>query len=277
MDELVRSGRRDALPVKSAMRALEILELLTAKAHALSFSEFQSLLGYPKASLHGLLRTMTAAHWIEFDSVTRRYVLGVRVWQGGIAYSAMVPLERRARPMMERVRSLTTETVQLAVLDHFEVLYIGKVDGKHMLRLDSSVGLRLKAHATGVGKVLLAGLPDDALVKWLEQQTLERYTSSTITDPARLIEELRIVRRRGHAIDEEERTLGACCVAVGIHDDRGNCIAAMSVSAPAVRFGDVQRGAALRHLQVAADELSAALGYAAMTARDGAESEPSSA
>ena len=104
---------------------------------------------------------MTAARWLHFDDLEKTYALGVRVWESGIAYSAMTPIESRARPFLERVRDLTTETVQLAVLENFEVLYVDKVDGRHLLRLDSSVGLRLEPHATGVGKVLLASLPKD--------------------------------------------------------------------------------------------------------------------
>ena len=263
--------------VKSALRALEILDLLTRESRALSFSDLQARLGYPKASLHELLTTMTGARWIEFDPATRRYVLGVRVWEGGIAYGRMVPLESRALPLMKRVRDTTTETVQLAVLDNFDALYIAKIDGVHMLRLDSSVGLRLKPHATAVGKILLAGLPDNLLLAWLEDRVLERYTPHTITEPAALLAELSAIRALGHATDREERTLGAACVAVAIRDHLGTCIAAMSVSAPAVRFAERERESALIHLRAAADELSASLGHTkhdAPAAR-AAESAPS--
>jgi DNA-binding IclR family transcriptional regulator len=256
--DLVETGS-----VKSALRALRILELLTNEARALSFAEFQEKLGYPKASLHGLLRTMAAARWLAFDPAAKRYALGVRIWEGGLAYDRMTPLQARALPLMRRVRDVTTETVQLAVLDDFDALYVAKVDGEHMLRLDSSVGLRLKAHATGVGKVLLAGLPGERLAAWIKDRVFERYTPNTITDASALLAELQAIRQAGHAIDREERTLGATCVAVGIRDHLGVCVAAMSVSAPAVRFGEGQRASALAHLSDAAEQLSASLGYGA--------------
>lgn len=249
------------MAVKSAFRALEILELHTKRGHPLTFSEIHEALGYPKASLHGLLRTMTEARWLDLDETARRYVLGVRVWEAGLAYAAMVPLESRARPLMERVRDLTTETVQLAVLDDFEVLYVAMAEGKHLLGLDSSVGMRLKPHATGVGKVLLASLPEESVAAWTRTGGLERYTPNTITEPSHLLAELRDVRARGYALDNEERTIGASCVAVGILNHAGSRVAAMSVSAPAVRFGRKQRAEALGHLLDAADELSAAFGY----------------
>jgi DNA-binding IclR family transcriptional regulator len=260
MDEPARPRTRD---VKSAFRALEVLELLTREARALSFAECQRALAYPKASLHGLLRTMAGAHWIELDPASKKYELGVRVWEAGIAHAKMFRLEALARPIMEQVRDATTETVQLAVLDGGEALYIGKVDGEHILKLDSSVGQRLTAHATGVGKVLLASLPEEELEAWLKTSALQRFTPNTITDRRKLRSELELVRRRGFAVDREERTLGATCVAVAIHNHLGKCAAAMSVSAPAVRFGAAQRKTALAHLQHAASKLSSALGHSA--------------
>ena len=259
MDERLPAGARE---VKSAFRALEVLQLLMREGRTLTFAECQRALAYPKASLHGLLRTMTSARWVDLDPVSRKYGLGVRTWEAGIAYTKMYPLETLARPIMEQVRDATTETVQLAVLDSWEALYVAKVDGEHLLRLDSFVGRRLTAHATGVGKVLLAALPEAVLGAWLRTCRLERFTPNTLVDRAKLRHELKLVRSRGYAIDHEERTLGATCVAVPVHNHLGDCVAAMSVSAPAVRFGAAQRKAALTHLQTAACELSSALGHA---------------
>jgi IclR family KDG regulon transcriptional repressor len=260
MNELTSRHDRS---VKSALRALEVLELLTREARPLSFPDFQRALGYPKASLHGLLRTMAAARWIALDEGSRRYALGVRVREAGIAYARVLPLEALARPIMERVRDVTSETVQLAVLDDFQALFVAKVDGTHLLRLESSVGLRMQPHATGVGKVLLAGMAEGRVRAWLEGRTLERYTPRTITDPLRLLEELARVRAAGHAIDREERLLGAACVAVGVRDHLGVTVAALSVSPAVARFGEGEQARVLGHLRAAAAELSAALGYSA--------------
>lgn len=248
-------------PVKSALRALKILELLTEERRALSFSDFQELLGYPKASLHALLATLRDAQWIDFDPSEKTYTLGLRIWEGGIAHRKMAPIESRALPLMERVRDRTTETVQLATLDDADVLYIAKVDGEHMLRLESSVGMRIRAHATGVGKVLLASLSDERLSAWMNGRVFEGYTENSVTDPSAFLYELGSIRKRGYAIDNQERTLGVACIAVGVYDHQGACVAAMSVSAPAVRFGPDQRTAALVHLKQAASELSAIIGY----------------
>lgn len=262
------------MTVKSADRALRILELLTRERRRLAFAELAAVLGYPKASLHALLQTMTQANWLDFDRSSRGYTLGIRVWEVGAAYLAMAPQWSRAKPILGRVRDATTETVQLAVLDGFEVLYVVKVDGLHSLRLDSAVGQRLQPHATGVGKALLASLPDATLAAWTRMRPLERYTERTITDPDLLLAELNRVRRQGFAVDNEERTAGVACVAVGVHDRTGACVAAVSVSAPAFRFGEPERKAALRHLYAAAQELSAELGYAAGSGRPSPSTSP---
>ena len=155
---------------------------------------------------------------------------------------------------------MTTETVQLAVLDDGEALYIGKVDGEHTLRLNSTVGQRLTAHATGVGKVLLSEQSEREIGRWLRGRKLERFTPNTITDPRAFLVELGRVRKNGYAIDREERTLGAACVAVAVRNQAGECIAAMSVSAPAVRFGSKQRKMALTYLRRAAVALTNKIG-----------------
>jgi IclR family KDG regulon transcriptional repressor len=252
---------QSAREVKSAFRALEVLELLTRETRPLLFSDFQRSLAYPKASLHALLRTMMAARWIDLDPVSKKYGLGVRVREAGMAYVRMSPLDTLARAIMERIRDVTTETVQLAVLDGTEALCIGKVDYEHALRLDFCVGQRLKAHATGVGKVLLSEMPKAEFEDWLRNSKLERFTPSTITDAHKLAAELKLIRQRGYAIDHEERTMGATCIAVAVRDHLGKCVAAMSVSAPSVRFGARRRKIALAQLNAGAAELAAALSH----------------
>jgi IclR family KDG regulon transcriptional repressor len=257
MSEQTRQGARE---VKSAFRALELLELLTRETRPLLFSDFQRSLRYPKASLHALLRTMRTSQWIDLDPVSKRYSLGARIREAGMAFVRMSPLDTLARPIMEQLRDATSETVQLAVLDGAEALCIAKVDYAHALRLDLIVGQRLEAHASGVGKVLLSEMPKAEYEEWLSNRKLERFTASTITDARTLAAELKAIRQRGYAIDHEERTIGATCVAVAIRDHHGRCIAAMSVSAPTARFGARRRKSALVRLQAGAAELSAALG-----------------
>ena len=241
---------------------LAILELLADRERSLTFGQLADALGYPRSSLHGLLHTMLGRGWLELDDTTRRYTLGIRVWQAGNSYLRAMDLAQRARPFLERVRDALDETVQLSVLEGRHNVYIAKEEGTQRLVLASEVGRRLEAHATGLGKVLLAGLPDEALADRIADAELAEFTPNTITSLAELTSEIGIVRRQGYAEDHEEYTIGVRCVAVPVRDHAGTVVAAMSVSVPTVRFNRLLRQRMLDLLFDAANGLSRALGYA---------------
>jgi DNA-binding IclR family transcriptional regulator len=254
--------------VKSAIRALELLEILGRNSSGATFSELLVATGYPKASLHALLGTFLASDWARLSSETRRYMLGMRAWEVGVAYRRTAIWEDRVREIMAGIRDELGETVQVAVMSRMEALYIAKVDGRHMLRLDSHVGQRLEPHATGVGKVLLAGLEAKVLDKWLKGRKLQRYTPQTITEHAAFRRELLAIRENGYAIDNEERTVGACCVAVPLTEESKKTIAAVSVSSPSVRFTQANRQHALDVLKRYQPTLSSAVLDHALSATD---------
>lgn len=247
--------------VKSAQRALQILEHLTEREEPLTFTEIADSLRFPRSSLHGLLRTLLDAGWVQFDETTRRYTLGLRTLEAGNAYTRALGLPDRARPHMERVRDALNETVQLSILDGRYNVYIAKVEGHQPLRLASEVGRRLPAHATGLGKALLAELPARELEERIGGARLEGFTPHTITTKSALRAELDDIRHRGYASDNEEYSIGVRCVAVAVRDRTGRADVAMSVSAPTIRFDSDRRERALTLLREAATRLSTALGY----------------
>lgn len=255
--------------MKSAQRALELLELLTRRETPMTFTDLADELHYPRSSLHGLLRTLVERGWADYDAASRGYVLGIRTLEAGNAYTRSLGLVERALPLMRRIRAALDETVQLAVLDGMEVVYIAKVDGGQALTLASEVGRRLPAHATGIGKVLLAGLPDSELDTRLTGNRLRPVTANTITTHTALRAQLAQIRQRGFALDNEEYTLGLRCVAMPAYDHTRRTVAALSVAVPAIRFDQQAREQAHGLLQRAAAELSVALGYQPRTGSDG--------
>lgn len=251
----------EVVSVKSAERALLILELLARTDDPMTFRQIAETQGYPRSSLHGLLHTLLARGWLELDETSRTYALGVRAWEAGNAYLRASSLAKRALPYMSRVRDALDETVQLALLDGRHNVYVAKVDGTQRLVLASEVGRRLEAHATGLGKVLLAWLSTKELERRFAGVSLERFTSDTIVDFNTLKTELERTRRRGYALDREEYTVGVRCIAVPVYDHTGQVVAAMSVSVPRVRFDTQRRRQAVPLLKKAAMGLSLALGY----------------
>jgi DNA-binding IclR family transcriptional regulator len=250
-------------PVKSARRVLDILELLAARETGLTFAEIGRVLTLPDSSLSGLLHTLVDAGWLECDSASRTYELGLRAFEVGSAYMRSRTLIERATPVMTQIRNEIDETVQMAILDGADVVYVAKVDGRQALTLASQVGRRLPAHATGLGKVLLAGLPSATVLDLLRGEKLQPWTDQTITDVDALLKALAAVQRKGWGYDNGEYTVGVRCVAVPIFDHRGATTAAISVSAPEVRLNPEKRKHALALLKAGASQVSASNGYVA--------------
>lgn len=251
----------DFKPVKSAQRTIALIELLTKESGGLTFPELEERTGWPRSSLYNLLRTMAEQQHLSFDAITRRYQIGIRIWEAGEAFIRKHDLATVAQPFLQRASEELNETVQLAVLDGLENIYIAKVEANHPLKLVSEIGGRLPAYATGLGKVLLAALPERELLRRLENAKLESFTARTITNVDHLLHELREVRERGYATDTGEYTPGVYCVAVPVRRAHTNVVAAMSASVPDVRVSDRLRTTMFETLTEQANALSKTLGH----------------
>ena len=252
--------------VKSAQRTLEILETVARYRDGISFVDLAAALPYPKSSLHGLLQTIIAMKWLTFDPVHRTYSIGVKPWEVGQSFLRSRELVVRARQYLRETNEELGETVQLGILDDLDVVYIDKVEGMQPLRLISTVGSRLPAYVTGIGKALLSGLPDDVLTARFAGETLEGYTAKTITSGDELITVVRDVRRLGYATDDGEYTHGVFCIAVPIRDGRNEVVAGMSCSVPKARIdlGELQVGQMIEVLTRQARHISAAMSSAVL-------------
>lgn len=247
--------------VKSADRTLAILDLLTQHGDGLTLTEIQRRLEFPKSSTYVLLMTMATRGFLEQDPVSRRFRVGIRLWQAGQSYVAANDLERVAVPYMESLRDLLNETVQLATLDGIDNVYIAKVDPDQQLRLASRVGVRLPAYATGIGKALLSRLDDEEIKNRFDGVRLTRYTPQTITSLTKLLAAVRDVRERGYATDNSEYTPGLYCVAAPLNAGRGSQYAAISVSIPEIRRTPGLTERAIDAVCESARQISARMGY----------------
>lgn len=222
-------------PVKSAGRVLAILDHI-AEAGSASFAELLEQLDLPKSSGHGLLQTLQAAGWIEQNGLSRRYTLGLRTWELGQRYDGHRLLTETAKPVMNSLSELTGETVQLARLDGVENVYIAISPSRNPMRLVSNVGMRLPAHATGIGKALLSTLDEHEAEHRLTQAELARLTDRTITDVEQLLRAIGRVREIGYATDDEEYIDGCRCIAVPLTREADTGIpSAMSITMPVAR------------------------------------------
>jgi DNA-binding IclR family transcriptional regulator len=226
---------RTAGTVKSADRLMAIFEHL-AHAPEATLADIVRDLGIPTSSAYELLSNAVARRFVSLDTRTREYAIGPKIWEIARAAAHDLPLVDVAQPLMDRLRDQTEETVQLARLDGLENVYLALSESPHPMKLVSAVGKRLPAHATGLGKTLLASLPDDELHRRLQGATFEPMTASTITEVGRLLEEIETIRRQGYGEDREEYVIGCRCIAMPVRGPDGSTVAAMSVSAPTPRL-----------------------------------------
>ncbi len=242
-------------PVKSADRTLELLEALAAGGPR-GLVELARELDIPKSSLHGLLRTMSRRGWVETDSTGTRFGLGVRALQVGAAYLDSDDALGLVNATLDALAERFGETVHLGRLDGPNVVYIAKRESAHPLRLFSAIGRRLPAHATALGKALLAQRTDadvDRLLDW----PLPALTAHTVTTPEALHAELATIRDHGHAVDREENTEGIMCLAVAV-PLRRPAVDAISVSIPLARLRPTTEADILADLHHHAAALTAA-------------------
>ncbi len=222
--------------VKSAERVAMLLKILSKNPGGLLFSDIEHALSLPKSSLHALLTTMSATALVRYDADTNRYGLGPLVWELATAFSQKLQLVPMALPHLEKLSDNLQETVQMAILDGSDIVYVAKSDSRHPVQLVSTVGSRLPAHATGLGKALLACLAPHQLGRLYPSDSLPALTTSTIQSVATLASELETSRRRGYALDAEECALGLYCLAMPVISAEHKAVAAISVSLPQDRY-----------------------------------------
>jgi len=205
----------DVSPVKSAERTVKILETLAASPTRLTLTELQERMGYPRSSLHALVRTLRELKWVEADETGSAFGVGPHALLSGTAYLDRDPALQFAYETLEDLRSETGYTIHYARRDEAHVLYLASRESRQSAGRVSRVGRRLPAHVTALGQALLAELTE-AEVDELLPDELEKLQEETITNRSRLHGELDDVRRRGWAFEREQNTRGVACVAVAV-------------------------------------------------------------
>jgi DNA-binding IclR family transcriptional regulator len=220
----------DVPSVKSAERTVRILETLAASPTRLTLAELQERMGYPRSSLHALVRTLRELKWIEADASGSAFGVGPHALLSGTAYLDRDPALPYAYEALEDLRGEVGHTTHYARRDGAHVLYLASRDRRDSVRLFSRVGRRLPAHLTALGQALLAALTSDEVSEILPAK-LESFTPNTIISHAVLRSELDAVRARGWAFEREQGTPGVACVAAAV-DYRIPATDAISCSMP---------------------------------------------
>jgi DNA-binding IclR family transcriptional regulator len=214
---------------QSLDRALTLLRALSDGRKTLD--ELAAVIDVHKSTVLRLLRTLEEHRFVRREGV-RHYRLGTALFD--LANKALEDLDvrRAAEPALRELNAETGHTVHLASYEDGEVVYIDKYDSTHPVRMYSRIGKRAPLHCTAVAKVLLAERPETREIA--QRMEYPRLTANTITDPERYLAELAQVRERGYAIDNSEHEDFIHCVAAPVRGQRGEVIAAVSLSVPKV-------------------------------------------
>ncbi len=246
--------------VESADRLLRILESFGARERDVSLADLADRVALPKSSVHRLLTTLVAHGFVDRDPATRRYTLGIRLFELGSAAIHERGLHGAAQPQLEELSRATGETCHLAVLSGTEAVYVYKVDGPSDISMSSRVGGRAPCHATSIGKVLIAWAAPEHVAA-VRAHPMAAITANTITLLARFDAELARVRAQGYALDLEEYSEGLNCISAPVRDQMGRVSAALGIAGPRTRIHGDRLVALIPMVVASAHELSRQLGF----------------
>jgi IclR family pca regulon transcriptional regulator len=219
--------------VQSLERGLAVIRAFDADHPALTLSEVATATGVTRAAARRFLLTLAQLGYVRNDG--RYFSLTARVLELGYAYLSSLSLPQVAEPHLEALVAQVHESSSMSVLDGTDIVYVARVPVSRIMTVAISVGTRFPAHATSMGRVLLAGLPDAQLAELLPRLPLTRHTNRTVGSIEALRQELTRIRAQGWALVNQELEEGLRAVAAPVRDPAGTVVAAVNVSAHATR------------------------------------------
>lgn len=202
----------------SVKRAFEILKLISARKEGVGISEIARGLGIAKSTVHGMTSALEEVGVVLRDPVTKRYTLGYTLFELGKNAYSQIDLKDLARPMAEELMERTNASVFLGVLNWDHVTILDVVEPRTELKITAPVGTTLPLLAGAAGKVFLSRLDEEEVRRIIKTKGLTRFTEQSITSTERYLQEIRAVREKGFAMDDEEYIPGVRAVAAPIKE-----------------------------------------------------------
>ena len=244
---------------QSLEKALGLLKALSAH-DGMTLTDLSGAAGLPPSTVHRLLGTLGAHELVSFDETTQTWAIGIESLRIGMAFQRRNKILLAGRPAMTSLMEATCETVNMAMLDRFQVVFVSQVECEAPIRAFFRIGERRAAYASGIGKALLAHLPEARLAAFLRSEKIVRLTDRTLCEAEALRTDLALIRARGWSLDDEEATTGMRCIAAPIFNEYGEARAGISLSGPASRLTDERLDALGAQVKAAADAISELIG-----------------
>jgi IclR family pca regulon transcriptional regulator len=254
------SGDSDAFTgdpnfMTSLARGLAVIQAFSQRRHHLTISQVSTTTGLSRAAVRRCLYTLSKLGFAGSDD-NRHFFLRPRILALGHSYISSMPLATAAQPVLEHISHLLHESCSIATLDGIDIVYIARANVTRIMSIDLGVGSRLPAFCTSMGRAILANLPPEELESVLARVEFKRYTERTITNPAKLTQALRQIRRDGYSIIDQELEHGLRSMAVPIQNPNGKVVAALNIGAHAQRVSiQEMQTKFLPHLRAASQEL----------------------
>ena len=245
------------------VKTFKVLEAFLIEQNGdIGISQLASLTGLKVSTVHRITSVLVAGGYLRQLGKRGKYTLGLKFIDFGNAIKRNLRIKDIVMPIMENLRTATGESVNLAIRDQDNVVYVEHVDSKQTLRTFTEAGNRAPLHCTGVGKIFLASMREEERII-LSKKLFTRFTDNTITDFREMEKELSIIRREGIAIDNGEMDIGVRCIAAPVKDSDARVIAALSISGPYTRLNNKRVEELKPLVRGYALEISRTLGYTA--------------
>lgn len=255
-----KTVKDDKSRIQSFVKMMSILECFSTINRHLTLAQIAQLAAIPRPTVHRMLSSMKEIGFIEQDSRTSAYSLGIKLFELGNISLANMDILREAKPFMDRLSKLSGESSHLGVFNGFEVVVVEREEpldrqSRGIQPIEAS-----PAHCTGVGKALLAFQRPEVIERVIEAG-LKKFTSTTISKPDDLRKELAAIRKRGYAIDNSEHQVWVRCISAPIRNSSGHVFASVSVTGAADRMTDTKITSLAPLVLQTADSISRQIGF----------------
>lgn len=224
--------------ITSVIKALDVIDCLSQSEMELSVTEISEVLNMGVSGTYHVLNTLKECGYVEQNSRSKKYKLGIKLWQIGMNAYNQNQISLVLRPYLVKLRDLTGETANLTILDNDHIVYICQVESTKPIKMFTRIGASAPLHCTGAGKILLAYQNEESIREIISRIDMKKYTENTITNKSDLIRKLDEIRSKGYGYDEEERNVDVFCIGAPVFDVNMNIMACISISGPKSRFSE---------------------------------------
>ena len=247
--------------ISSLQRALDILSLFGPQTPELGITDIAKALNLHKSTASGLVYTLERNGYIAQNPENRRYHLGLQLVERAGVLLDQIEIRKIAMPELEYLRDWSSESVNLAILEENQIIYIERLLTDKSLGFRNHIGKRAWPHSTALGKAILSHLPPQQAMAVLQSYPLESMTPNTITDIDQLMRQFKEFRHQGYSVEREENEIGGLCISAPIHNYAAQPVAAVSVSFPLSRLDESMISTYGAKIQDVAQRISEKLGY----------------